>query len=164
MTHSNNNVCYVFIAELIDYQRRLILTEYYKFTGFHTKEWLSQDTDDIPGLFPHHLDPGAITIRTTPSSSSGGKRMRNSSNRSPDEARWVCPTCGKRYKYSRGLAMHRRLECGKEPMFHCPFCPQKCHQKGNMVIHIKKKHPTQYEEQSQAVVQAHVKAQHVQSD
>lgn len=53
---------------------------------------------------------------------------------------WQCPDCGRCYIYQRGLNLHRRFECGKEPMFKCPFCPKKCHQPGNLTVHIRNKH------------------------
>lgn len=114
-------------ATWADYQRRTLLAEYILYRQA-ALNWNEEERrfEHIPGLYPHHLDPTSV---------------RKHRDRSKQESRWECDRCGKRYKYSRGLAMHRRLECGKEPMFHCPYCPQKCHQKGNMVIHIKKKHP-----------------------
>lgn len=53
---------------------------------------------------------------------------------------WRCPDCGKCYIYQRGLNLHRRFECGKEPMFQCPHCPKKCHQPGNLTVHVRNKH------------------------
>ncbi|XP_072156018.1 longitudinals lacking protein, isoforms F/I/K/T-like [Bemisia tabaci] len=91
-----------------------------------------ENSDELQTMIPHHLD-----LNSHCSSLASPQRR----NRNSEDSKWECADCGKRYKYRRGLAMHRRLECGKEPMFHCPYCPQKCHQKGNMVIHIRKKHP-----------------------
>ncbi|XP_054288112.1 zinc finger protein syd-9-like [Macrosteles quadrilineatus] len=51
-----------------------------------------------------------------------------------------CTFCGKWYRSKTSLGLHRRLECGKEPAFQCPFCPLKTHQKGNLQVHIRKKH------------------------
>ncbi|XP_046663247.1 uncharacterized protein LOC124356132 [Homalodisca vitripennis] len=51
-----------------------------------------------------------------------------------------CSFCGKWYRSKTSLGLHRRLECGKEPAFQCPYCPLKTHQKGNLQVHIKKKH------------------------
>lgn len=50
----------------------------------------------------------------------------------------VCPNCGKVYKYLRGLQQHLRYECGKEPMFKCPYCPRKCNQPVNLKSHLKR--------------------------
>lgn len=50
----------------------------------------------------------------------------------------VCENCGKSYSYQRGLKQHQRYECGKEPMFQCPYCPKKCFQPVNLKTHIKR--------------------------
>jgi uncharacterized C2H2 Zn-finger protein len=31
-------------------------------------------------------------------------------------------------------------ECGKEPQFQCPFCPQKCKRKAHRIRHITRAH------------------------
>jgi protein-arginine kinase activator protein McsA len=64
------------------------------------------------------------------------RRSRNTSWNS-----FICPECGKTYRYKKNLSRHRRLECGKEPQFHCLYCPHKTTQKGNLLLHIKKIHP-----------------------
>lgn len=51
-----------------------------------------------------------------------------------------CSFCGKWYRSKTSLGLHKRLECGKEPAFQCPYCPLRTHQKGNLQVHIKKKH------------------------
>lgn len=57
------------------------------------------------------------------------------------QRRHCCISCGRRYKNRGGLLQHIRLECGKEPMFQCPVCLQKSHQKGTLKKHIKRYHP-----------------------
>ncbi|XP_046686108.1 zinc finger protein 62 homolog [Homalodisca vitripennis] len=47
-------------------------------------------------------------------------------NRGRSDGSYVCPECGKRYRYLRGLQQHRRYECGQEPRFKCPYCPRRC--------------------------------------
>lgn len=54
---------------------------------------------------------------------------------------FICPDCGKTYCYKKNLMRHQRLECGKEPQFHCLYCSHKTTQKGNLLLHIKKIHP-----------------------
>jgi hypothetical protein len=61
----------------------------------------------------------------------------------PAEEIFKCSDCGKNYKSRTSLSLHQRLECGKEPKFSCPFCPKKCHQKGNLKVHIHSKHKTE---------------------
>jgi hypothetical protein len=51
-----------------------------------------------------------------------------------------CDGCGSTYRHKRSLQKHIRLECGKEPQFHCPYCPTKMKQKGNLRKHISKRH------------------------
>nr|CAD7256011.1 unnamed protein product [Timema shepardi] len=35
---------------------------------------------------------------------------------------WNCEKCGKVYQWKQTLVRHMKLECGKDPQFHCPFC------------------------------------------
>jgi uncharacterized C2H2 Zn-finger protein len=51
-----------------------------------------------------------------------------------------CHGCGNTYRHKRSLQKHVKLECGKEPQFHCPYCPMKMKQKGNLHKHIRKRH------------------------
>ncbi|KAJ4427489.1 hypothetical protein ANN_25137 [Periplaneta americana] len=44
-----------------------------------------------------------------------------------------CPKCGKKYYYKHNLGRHIRQECGKEPQFHCPYCPHLTKHKANIV-------------------------------
>lgn len=53
---------------------------------------------------------------------------------------YQCPSCFKRYLHKTTLTRHLNVECGKEPLYKCPFCPQKSKQKGNMYKHIRNKH------------------------
>ncbi|KAG8259244.1 hypothetical protein J6590_014713 [Homalodisca vitripennis] len=64
----------------------------------------------------------------------------STSTSSTDQEIYSCSDCSKVYKSKTSLNLHQRLECGKEPMFSCPFCPKKCHQKGNLKVHIHSKH------------------------
>lgn len=50
--------------------------------------------------------------------------------------RYMCLKCGKKYKWKGSLRNHVRLECGKEPQFHCHMCPHKTYQKGNLIRHL----------------------------
>lgn len=51
--------------------------------------------------------------------------------------RFRCPNlCGRSYKYKNGLSQHLSYECGKQPMYTCPYCMKKCSLKGNMKKHM----------------------------
>ncbi|KAF2888972.1 hypothetical protein ILUMI_17200 [Ignelater luminosus] len=45
---------------------------------------------------------------------------------------YTCPACSRSYKYLRGLRLHIKYECGKEPQFACGFpnCQYRSKQKG----------------------------------
>lgn len=57
-----------------------------------------------------------------------------------EKKKYECSTCGKNYSYYSGLYNHKRFECGKEPQFHCPYCPYKAKMKTNLKTHILCKH------------------------
>lgn len=60
--------------------------------------------------------------------------------------RHQCNGCGRTYRYSNGLAQHKKFECGKVPQFICPHCPYKAKQKGSLKSHIALKHTAKYAE------------------
>jgi hypothetical protein len=49
--------------------------------------------------------------------------------------KYRCEKCGKMYKWKQGLLNHVRLECGKDPQFHCNICTYKTHRKENLTRH-----------------------------
>ncbi|XP_017783508.1 PREDICTED: longitudinals lacking protein, isoforms A/B/D/L-like isoform X7 [Nicrophorus vespilloides] len=51
-----------------------------------------------------------------------------------------CDQCGRSYIRKDSLQRHLNYECGKEPQFQCPFCPQKCKRKSHQIRHIKRQH------------------------
>lgn len=58
------------------------------------------------------------------------------------ESQYACRRCGKRYRWKSTMRRHEQVECGgKEPMFHCSYCPYKAKQKGNLSVHVRKHHP-----------------------
>uniref|UniRef100_A0A023EZ95 Longitudinals lacking protein n=1 Tax=Triatoma infestans TaxID=30076 RepID=A0A023EZ95_TRIIF len=56
----------------------------------------------------------------------------------------TCPTCNKCYSSQHTLRRHIRLECGKEPQFHCPYCPRKTKQRYNLMLHIARAHKPEH--------------------
>ncbi|GFG30671.1 hypothetical protein Cfor_01439 [Coptotermes formosanus] len=57
------------------------------------------------------------------------------------ERTFRCLTCGKQYHWKQSLQLHLRHECGKEPQFQCPYCPQRTTRNGSLKRHIQNKHP-----------------------
>lgn len=51
-----------------------------------------------------------------------------------------CPQCERSYIRKDSLQRHLTYECGKEPMFQCPFCPQKCKRRGHQIRHVRRRH------------------------
>lgn len=51
-----------------------------------------------------------------------------------------CFNCGKWYQHRTTLKRHLKLECGKEPQFHCSLCPYKAKQKIHLSKHTAAKH------------------------
>jgi uncharacterized Zn-finger protein len=53
---------------------------------------------------------------------------------------FCCTQCLKVYRHRSNLLRHIRLECGKEPIFHCPYCQHRSKRKGNLMMHIRNLH------------------------
>lgn len=53
---------------------------------------------------------------------------------------FACVDCGRSYTRKDSLKRHVTYECGKDPQFECPFCPQKCKRKAHQIRHIKRRH------------------------
>ncbi|CAH1399594.1 unnamed protein product [Nezara viridula] len=51
-----------------------------------------------------------------------------------------CPNCGRTYLRKDSLQRHTLWECGKDPQFQCPFCPQKCKRKSHHIRHMQRQH------------------------
>ncbi|PSN29138.1 Longitudinals lacking protein [Blattella germanica] len=51
-----------------------------------------------------------------------------------------CEQCGRSYARKDSLQRHLQWECGKEPTFQCPFCPQRCKRKSHQIRHIRRQH------------------------
>ncbi|KAJ9596794.1 hypothetical protein L9F63_012175, partial [Diploptera punctata] len=50
------------------------------------------------------------------------------------------PWCGKTYKYKRSMSAHLKVECGKEPQLHCPYCPHRSKKNHHLQAHIRAIH------------------------
>lgn len=51
------------------------------------------------------------------------------------QSQFCCP-CGKMYRLKQLLVRHQRYECGKLPMFSCPYCSKRHTHKHNLNRHI----------------------------
>jgi hypothetical protein len=51
---------------------------------------------------------------------------------------FTCSKCHKTYTCKSNLGRHIRLECGKEPQFQCPFCPQRTTQNSSLRKHMER--------------------------
>lgn len=78
----------------------------------------------------------------TPQESQGVARQPGLRSQTPGTKSrlYPCKRCGRAYKWKKTLLRHVRMECGKEPQFQCPYCPQKSKLKGNLKQHIMCKH------------------------
>ncbi|XP_066991959.1 longitudinals lacking protein, isoforms H/M/V isoform X16 [Anabrus simplex] len=54
--------------------------------------------------------------------------------------RFACLNCGRSYKMKYSLRLHQRQECGKEPMFHCAYCPYRGKFKHHLKSHVARIH------------------------
>ncbi|XP_032662677.1 longitudinals lacking protein, isoforms A/B/D/L-like [Odontomachus brunneus] len=54
---------------------------------------------------------------------------------------FICDRCGRPYMRKDSLQRHMQYECGKEPQFQCPQCPQRCKRKAHCLRHIRRRHP-----------------------
>ncbi|XP_050455545.1 longitudinals lacking protein, isoforms A/B/D/L-like isoform X11 [Cataglyphis hispanica] len=53
---------------------------------------------------------------------------------------FTCTRCGRSYMRKDSLQRHMHWECGKEPQFQCPFCPQRCKRKAHWLRHMRRQH------------------------
>lgn len=51
-----------------------------------------------------------------------------------------CSSCGRTYKYRKGMLQHQRLECNLEPQFPCPYCPLKFRYRHQIQKHVYEQH------------------------
>ncbi|XP_046396279.1 longitudinals lacking protein, isoforms F/I/K/T isoform X3 [Ischnura elegans] len=94
-------------------------------------EEVTEDEEDqgkIGGVYTAPLFP--LSSATSKESSSFGQAPRRHS----------CAVCGKAYQRKDSLQRHVRWECGKEPQFQCPYCPQRSKHRIHVVRHIRRVH------------------------
>ncbi|XP_033231872.1 gastrula zinc finger protein XlCGF57.1-like [Belonocnema kinseyi] len=54
---------------------------------------------------------------------------------------YLCQQCGRGFALKRTKNRHMKHECGKMPMFQCPFCGLRSKQTSPIYAHIRRKHP-----------------------
>ena len=62
---------------------------------------------------------------------------------------FICYTCGKTYRWKRGLDRHTKNECGKDPQFSCPHCDYRSKHKSHVRRHIRNRHHNCLQERNQ---------------
>ncbi|KAF2884451.1 hypothetical protein ILUMI_21717 [Ignelater luminosus] len=70
----------------------------------------------------------------------GRGKHASSTNRAREWGHFGCSQCGRSYTRKDSLQRHLTYECGIEPQFQCPFCPQKSKRKSHRLGHIKSQH------------------------
>jgi uncharacterized Zn-finger protein len=83
-----------------------------------------------------NVDPSDFVVVKKESKSTSKKRS------TATRARGVfpCERCTRSYVRKDSLQRHLQWECGKEPTFQCPFCPQRCKRKAHQIRHIRRQH------------------------
>jgi hypothetical protein len=69
------------------------------------------------------------------SGSAGGRAIGKKRN-----GIFPCEQCGRTYMRKDSLRRHLMWECGKEPQFQCPYCPQRSKRKAHHDRHIFRLH------------------------
>lgn len=67
-------------------------------------------------------------------------RKRRKKTSFSDSAGFKCQSCGRVYKYRKGLIQHQRVECNLEPQFACPYCPEKYRYRHQIRNHVFESH------------------------
>lgn len=57
-------------------------------------------------------------------------------------AAYLCPDCGRSYRWRDNLRRHQRMECGKEASFWCSLCPFRSKHKHSLLRHLHNRHFT----------------------
>ncbi|CAH1399595.1 unnamed protein product [Nezara viridula] len=92
--------------------------------------------------------PGVVSTERWVVSRPLVQSLKSGSGRGSVSRNIACPTCHKTYSSQHTLRRHMRLECGKEPQFHCPYCPRKTKQRYNLMLHIARAHKPEHHLQS----------------
>ena len=94
---------------------------------------------DVPGIWLNNIQEVNQEFQTMEQGLETGQ-PNSSTAANVEQRRFSCPRCNNVYNWRSNLRRHIRLECGKAPQFHCPFCPYKTKQKGHLSRHIAARH------------------------
>uniref|UniRef100_A0A8D8YL85 Longitudinals lacking protein, isoforms A/B/D/L n=1 Tax=Cacopsylla melanoneura TaxID=428564 RepID=A0A8D8YL85_9HEMI len=83
-----------------------------------------------------HFYLGANATRRAPATRKRRPRAGMGTSNGPI----TCTKCGSQYKTRKSLRAHIRIQCGKEPNFHCPLCEKKTYQKIHIEVHMSRVH------------------------
>jgi hypothetical protein len=95
--------------------------------------WSTTSDEVVAGLEPS----ADFVVKIEP-----GVDLKGTQKRKTARARGVfpCERCGRSYIRKDSLRRHLQWECGKEPTFQCPYCPQRCKRKAHHIRHIRRQH------------------------
>ncbi|KAG7205742.1 hypothetical protein KM043_007691 [Ampulex compressa] len=65
---------------------------------------------------------------------------RTSRQSTKPRSKYPCGKCHKVYSNASSLYRHLKLECGRPPQFHCPYCRFSSKRKFNLDSHVAHKH------------------------
>lgn len=101
------------------------------------KPWTgwSKTRGDVVSGFSHHAD-FRVNVVEPKTDLKGTKKKKNILA----YGMFPCDQCGRSYVRKDSLRRHLQWECGKEPAFQCPFCPQRCKRKAYQIRHIRRHH------------------------
>ncbi|XP_022118235.2 longitudinals lacking protein isoform X1 [Pieris rapae] len=100
------------------------------------------DTDDI--VLPDEAD-GSFGSGGGGEPSETRERKRDGNSSDDASRQFECRHCGKRYRWKSTLRRHENVECGgKAPAHQCPYCSYRAKQRGNLGVHIRKHHNTEW--------------------
>ncbi|KAK8749277.1 hypothetical protein OTU49_015767 [Cherax quadricarinatus] len=90
-----------------------------------------------------------------------GYQQQQQEQQGEERTNYFCHVCGKEFhgvRQRRNLKRHMMIHWGEKP-FHCPFCPHRSNQKGNLKTHILKSHPDRLQQSSEKTSDLNPQAQ-----
>ncbi|XP_063865749.1 longitudinals lacking protein, isoforms H/M/V-like isoform X15 [Scylla paramamosain] len=109
------------------------------FSGLGFQQPSSQDNP--PGMEPPLLYRTQEMVSPLQHQQAGLQQHQQESQ-GEERTNYFCPVCGKEFhgvRQRRNLKRHMMIHWGQKP-YHCPFCPHRSNQKGNLKTHILKAH------------------------